>query len=260
LPGISEYRVRRTTLARIADELLDAALVMLLHRILKIEVVLDREVKKSVEAVGAAHLRRLLDVFALVMLARAIGDLQDFDPMPTAGDQMRPLEAFAQGTPELEIRIDLLLPLDRLVAERSDDSLKRPATTGCRKKYFEARSRERSKNCHGDAPIVIHALVRHTTNRPATGSVLEQKACNTLNQSKAINVIRHYTVAFAALSLLAWSISNVCYSVDALGQQKSTDSNAQSSNGSEHFFIIVLENQGFETAFGKNSPRAVPFS
>src|SRR5271165_5824388 len=72
-------------------------------------------------------------------------------------------------------------------------------------------------------------------------------------QSNEVSVIKHCTVSFTALSILALSISSVLYSVDALGQQ-SAASYAQPSNKPQHVFIIVLENQGFETTFGKKSP------
>ncbi len=66
-------------------------------------------------------------------------------------------------------------------------------------------------------------------------------------------MIRHYTLCVTALAIFASSISSVCYSGDALGQQ-STASNAQPGNRPQHVFIIVLENEGFETTFGRNSP------
>lgn len=65
--------------------------------------------------------------------------------------------------------------------------------------------------------------------------------------------VKHYSVIFTALAILALSISSTCYSVDALGQE-STARKAQPSNRPQHVFIIVLENQGFETTFGHNSP------
>ena len=67
-------------------------------------------------------------------------------------------------------------------------------------------------------------------------------------------MIKHHTVFVAAAAIFALSISGVGYSVNALGQQPTTSS-AQPDNRPRHVFIIVLENQGFETTFGKKSPR-----
>jgi phosphatidylinositol-3-phosphatase len=69
-----------------------------------------------------------------------------------------------------------------------------------------------------------------------------------------MRLIKHHTVFVAALAIFAWSISGVGYSMNALGQQEPTTSNAQPGNRPRHVFIIVLENQGFDTTFGKNSP------
>ena len=68
-----------------------------------------------------------------------------------------------------------------------------------------------------------------------------------------MSVIRHHSAYAAALVIFALSISSVVYSANALAQQ-SNPSNAQTITRPQHVFIVVLENEGFETTFGKNSP------
>jgi hypothetical protein len=52
---------------------------------------------------------------------------------------------------------------------------------------------------------------------------------------------------------IALVISTFCYSVDARAQE-STPLSVSHEDKPQHIFIIVLENEGFETTFGKNSP------
>ena len=66
-------------------------------------------------------------------------------------------------------------------------------------------------------------------------------------------MIRCYSVSFAALIILASSILGVCYSANAQSQQSSAPIR-KPVNRPHHVFIIVLENEGFRTTFGKNSP------
>jgi phosphatidylinositol-3-phosphatase len=49
------------------------------------------------------------------------------------------------------------------------------------------------------------------------------------------------------------SISSVCYSLDASAREQGAPK-AERSNRPRHVFIIVLENEGFASTFGKNSP------
>jgi hypothetical protein len=65
-------------------------------------------------------------------------------------------------------------------------------------------------------------------------------------------VIKHRSVYVALLAIFVLSISGTGYSLDA--PRQSTATNANHSNKPQHVFIIVLENQGFTTTFGKNSP------
>ena len=66
-------------------------------------------------------------------------------------------------------------------------------------------------------------------------------------------MIRPSSIPIARLAILACLILSVCYSVDALGQQLNV-LNAEPSKRPQHVFIIVLENEGFKTTFGRNSP------
>jgi len=65
--------------------------------------------------------------------------------------------------------------------------------------------------------------------------------------------LKSYTFLFMALSILALALSCACYSVDAFGQA-AADRQAWPINRPRHVFIIVLENEGFDTTFGANSP------
>jgi len=56
-------------------------------------------------------------------------------------------------------------------------------------------------------------------------------------------VIRHHTASAAALMVFVLSVSSLGYSAFA-----------QTRTRPQHVFIVVLENEGFETTFGKNSP------
>jgi phosphatidylinositol-3-phosphatase len=58
-----------------------------------------------------------------------------------------------------------------------------------------------------------------------------------------------FLIVAAALALM---ISTICYSVNS--QAESTPLRAPHDGKPRHVFIIVLENEGFETTFGKNSP------
>jgi hypothetical protein len=48
-------------------------------------------------------------------------------------------------------------------------------------------------------------------------------------------------------------VASICPSLDALAQQPNT-LNLQSSEKPQHVFVIVLENEGFQTTFGQGSP------
>ena len=59
-------------------------------------------------------------------------------------------------------------------------------------------------------------------------------------------------ICLARLAIVACLVSSIC-SVDALAQQ-SNALNAQPSKKPKHVFVVVLENEGFQTTFGQGSP------
>ena len=97
--------------ARIGDELLDAVLVncSIVYWILRSSS--SAEVDEGIERIGAAHLRDFLHGLAFERFDRRIGDFENLDAMPLAGEQMGPLEALAELPPEFVIAIDFLLLL-----------------------------------------------------------------------------------------------------------------------------------------------------
>jgi hypothetical protein len=88
---------------------------ILLHRVLDIQVVLQREVEESIKRVGTAHLGDFGDGLALVILQRRIGHFKNLDAMPLASEQMRPFQILAEFVAKLRIGVDFLLHLDRLI-------------------------------------------------------------------------------------------------------------------------------------------------
>ncbi|HUN59370.1 MAG TPA: alkaline phosphatase family protein [Candidatus Binataceae bacterium] len=62
--------------------------------------------------------------------------------------------------------------------------------------------------------------------------------------------MKHCARIYTALTLLALPILLTCYSAGALAQSPSSARPARP----QHVFIIVLENEGFDTTFGPNSP------
>jgi hypothetical protein len=64
--------------------------------------------------------------------------------------------------------------------------------------------------------------------------------------------MKHYARLCTVLALLEWSISITGYRA-ALAQE-SASQRASRAGKPQHVFIIVLENEGFDTTFGKDSP------
>ena len=70
--------------ARVGDQLANSGFVILLHRELDVEVVGEREIEESVERIFTLLFGNRGDRPALVHFERRIGDLEDFDAIPSA--------------------------------------------------------------------------------------------------------------------------------------------------------------------------------
>ena len=122
---IAEHIDVRTAVAepdhrsRIADELLDTLLVILLHDVLEVEIVFHGEIEEGVESVGAAHLGNFIHRLSFVLFQRRIRHLENLDSMPMTHKQMRALQAVAELAAKLRVNVNLLLRFDRLIEDAS---------------------------------------------------------------------------------------------------------------------------------------------
>jgi hypothetical protein len=65
--------------------------------------------------------------------------------------------------------------------------------------------------------------------------------------------MKHYARLCTVLALLAWSISITGFGAEAFAQASASQPVPRAGKP-QHVFIIVLENEGFDTTFGQNSP------
>jgi phosphatidylinositol-3-phosphatase len=65
--------------------------------------------------------------------------------------------------------------------------------------------------------------------------------------------MKHHAFLLTIVAILALPTSLTCYRSGALAQESASPSSARPARP-EHVFIIVLENEGFDTTFGEDSP------